>query len=103
MWWSFYAHTAILHYDSRIIGPPDLVVEVASPSTARHDRQRKRDLYARAGISEYWLVDPVRQTLGILVLEGAAYRSTALLAGPTLIQSTVIPTLADVRVEQFFL
>ena len=77
------ANAAILHYDSRIIGSPDLVIEIASPSTARHDRQRKRSLYARTGISEYWLIDPVRQTLEILVLEGAAYRSTGLLAGPT--------------------
>ncbi len=97
------ARAAILRYDSRIIGTPDLVVEIASPSTARHDRQRKRDRYAHAGIPEYWLVDPVRQTVEILVLEGTAYRSTGLLAGPTPICSTVVPTMADVQVEQFFL
>ena len=95
-------HAAILHY-TRIIGAPDLVVEIASPSTARHDRRRKRALYARFGISEYWLVDPVRQTLEILVLEGATYRSTGLLSGPTSIQSTIVPSMADVQVAQFFL
>ncbi len=35
-----------------------LVVEVVSPSTARYDRQRKRRRYQRAGIAEYWIVDP---------------------------------------------
>lgn len=35
-----------------------LVVEVVSPSTARYDRQLKRRRYQRAGIAEYWIVDP---------------------------------------------
>lgn len=35
-----------------------LVVEVLSPSTARYDRQLKRRRYQRAGIAEYWIVDP---------------------------------------------
>ena len=37
---------------------PDIVMEVASPSTARHDIGAKRELYARLGIAEYWRVDP---------------------------------------------
>ena len=38
--------------------PPDFVLEVASPSTAPNDLGRKRDLYARLGIGEYWRIDP---------------------------------------------
>ena len=38
--------------------PPDFVLEVASPSTAQNDLGRKRALYARLGIPEYWRVDP---------------------------------------------
>ena len=38
--------------------PPDFALEVASPSTADNDLGRKRDLYARLGITEYWRLDP---------------------------------------------
>ena len=42
-----------------IHGPPDLVVEVLSPATAQLDKKSKRRIYARAGVKELWLVDPL--------------------------------------------
>lgn len=38
--------------------PPDFVLEVASPSTGRHDYTTKREIYARLGVREYWRFDP---------------------------------------------
>lgn len=46
-----------------IIGPPDLVVEVGSPSTAARDRFRKFNNYLAAGVEWYWIIDP--DVLGI--------------------------------------
>ena len=47
----------------RIEGAPDLVVEILSPSTAYRDRGLKLDLYQKAGVSEYWMVDPERKVV----------------------------------------
>ena len=47
---------------------PDWVCEVLSPSTERVDRSRKLPIYAQAGVSHAWLVNPVEQTLEILRL-----------------------------------
>ena len=44
-------------------GPPDLIVEVLSPSNPRHDLERKRELYARHGVPEYLILEPHEETL----------------------------------------
>lgn len=44
--------------DKNIQGTPALVVEILSPSTRKRDREIKRQLYDRAGVREYWLMDP---------------------------------------------
>ncbi|MBU1105089.1 MAG: Uma2 family endonuclease [Candidatus Riflebacteria bacterium] len=41
-----------------IVGAPDLVIEIVSPSTASKDNIRKRALYEEAGVKEFWLVSP---------------------------------------------
>ena len=46
-------------------GAPDLVVEILSPATADRDRGYKHALYAKHGATEYWLVDPVEETIEI--------------------------------------
>lgn len=56
-------------------GAPDLIVEILSPSTQRHDRMVKFNLYQRAGVKEYWIVDPDMQTVQVHVLEDGQYYS----------------------------
>ncbi len=51
----------------------DLVVEVVSPDDPDRDWVKKREEYARAGIPEYWIVDPSRESITVLRLESHAY------------------------------
>ena len=56
-----------------VYGAPDLVVEVLSPSTAKHDRGRKKQVYEQCGVSEYWIVDPANKTLEQYLLQQGAF------------------------------
>jgi|CXWL01.1.fsa_nt_gi Uma2 family endonuclease len=48
-----------------IEGAPDLLVEVLSDSTRKRDETTKRHLYERHGVGEYWIVDPVLETVKV--------------------------------------
>jgi Uma2 family endonuclease len=86
---------------ARVVGAPDLVIEVASPSTAGYDRRSKQDAYARAGVSEYWIADPQARTVELLQLEGAAYRSLGVFQGEATLPSRVVSPL-PVHTREFF-
>jgi len=53
-------------------GAPDMVVEILSPSTQRHDRLVKLGLYQRAGVREYWIVDPDSSTVQVFLQNGGS-------------------------------
>ena len=51
----------------------DLVLEVVSPDKPERDLVDKRFDYAEAGVPEYWIVNPLNQTITVLTLQGDAY------------------------------
>jgi Uma2 family endonuclease len=76
-----------------IEGPPDLIVEVLSPSNRVHDLLTKRALYARAGVREYWIVDPDQRTLQILSLDGNAVHADSIGSGNDRLTSPLLGSL----------
>ena len=58
-------------------GAPDLVIEVLSPSTAQYDRLIKFNLYQRAGVREYWIVDPETRMASVHTLKDGYYFAAA--------------------------
>ena len=73
-----------------IMGQPDLIVEVLSPSTYRNDRTTKKDLYCRFGVSEYWIVDPKNQVIEVYSLENDAYTMSSFAIETGEIESKVL-------------
>jgi Uma2 family endonuclease len=86
---------------NRVLGAPDLVVEVASPGTATYDRHAKQIAYAQAGVPEYWIADPSARTVEVLLLEGEVYNSVGIFEGKATLPSIIVPGLTT-QVEQFF-
>lgn len=59
--------------ETRIDGSPELVVEIISPTSRRKDRVQKMQIYQKAGIRHYWLVDPEEKTLECFGLRDGIY------------------------------
>lgn len=51
-------------------GAPDMIIEILSPSSLRHDRLVKLNLYQRAGVREYWIVDPENRSVMVFLPDG---------------------------------
>lgn len=76
---------------TRIVGAPDLVVEIFSPSTMRQDVTVKYEAYAEAGVPEYWIVNPGEQVVELFYLESGIYQSAGLFQGAAVLPSRVVP------------
>ena len=68
-------------------------IEVLSPSTASTDRGRKMRTFARYGVPEYWIVDPLARQVEVHALADGAYRTTRVAAGGETVRSALLPDL----------
>jgi len=78
---------------SRVEGAPDIVVEILSTDRNR-DLVRKRQIYAEAGVTEYWPIDPRNDTVTQLELRGGVYVERAILAADDVLTTPLLPELA---------
>jgi Uma2 family endonuclease len=88
--------------ESHIVGAPDLVIEIASPGTAAYDRLSKFQAYAKAGVEEYWIVNPERRSIEVAFLQNGGYVSQGIFQGSDTLPSRIVPGIASINVEQFF-
>ena len=63
--------------DRGCTGAPDWIVEIVSPSNSSHDYIRKLNLYADAGVREYWIVNPQKETIFVYHLEETKFEAAA--------------------------
>jgi len=75
-----------------IIGAPDLVVEILSPSRPAYDRVTKLEQYALYGVAEYWIVDPMAESVEIYVLAGRKYELKGLFTGSQVLSTALLPS-----------
>jgi Uma2 family endonuclease len=87
--------------DRAIRDAPDLAVEVLSPSTAARDRGRKKEMFARFGVPEYWIVDPKAETIEVYALIGKEYHLEQCAEADGRLRSLVLPELELELAEAF--
>ena len=81
-------------------GVPGIAVEVLS-SDRNRDLIRKRQLYAEAGVAEYWIFDPLNDTALLLELRDGDYVSRGLLTPSDTLTTPLLPSLAIPLVDVF--
>src|SRR5690625_4113939 len=74
-------------------GSPDLIIEVLSPSSIKMDRWTKYRLYEKAGVREYWLVDPVNESLEVHLLIDDHYDFQGVFTKEDTVSVHVLPDL----------
>ncbi len=84
-----------------IMGSPDLVVEVLSPSTMKYDRGEKKELYERHQIPEYWIIDIKNQAIEVYTLQEQNYQLTDFATEEGIISSSVLVGL-QINVKEVF-
>lgn len=55
--------------EKNIQGAPDIIIEILSEATAYRDLVKKKKIYAKFGVKEYWIIDPVEKTVDLYTLE----------------------------------
>jgi len=59
--------------DKKIEAPPDLVVEILSPSNAYYDLGHKRRIYESSGVREFWVIDPMDKSVEVYRNDGGRF------------------------------
>ncbi|EKN64633.1 Uma2 family endonuclease [Schinkia azotoformans] len=80
-------------------GPPDLVVEILSPSTRKRDKIDKLKTYSYYGIPEYWIVDPAIFVLEQFILQNERYELINIFQDSEIITSPNIPCISFTMAE----
>lgn len=87
--------------DIGVEGTPDFVVEILSPKTAKLDLDPKRHIYAKAGVEELWIVDPIKKTLSVYRLQEDPETPKSILGTSDAYGTTLFPGL-KFKVADFF-
>lgn len=88
--------------ENKYTGVPTVIFEIVSPSNQAHDLVFKLNLYMQYGVKEYWIVNPILNTVQLFVLdESGEYRQEEIAVETGKVKSTVLSNFA-VDVEKLF-
>ena len=87
------ARAHLVDEDEAIDGPPDLCIEIISPTSGRIDREDKFQQYAEAKVRYYWIIDPKLRTAEGFILKGKEYVPAGRGQGTAVVRFPPFPNL----------
>jgi len=87
--------------ENAIYGAPDFVVEIISPSSVINDRHKKKELYEKFGVKEYWIVDIKNETVEVFQNNNFHFELFSYVYQKGKILSNLFPEL-DITIESIF-
>jgi Uma2 family endonuclease len=75
---------------NRIVGSPDLIIEIMSPESRKRDKVEKYRIYEEYCVKEYWIIDPDKNSVNVYILEDGKYRLSQELTETGVLKSSVI-------------
>jgi Uma2 family endonuclease len=90
-----------LRQEDGLHGAPDLVIEVLSVSTSQLDKKSKRAVYARSGVKEMWLIDPILQQIHLYDFARNPVKAVRFVEDDETFESALLPGLTVSAAEVF--
>ena len=87
--------------NDKIEGAPYIVFEILSPSTAYYDLRHKKDIYAKHGVKEYWIIDPMDQSIEVYEQNNGAFEFSTKKVNNGKLSSTVLKDFTT-NLEEIF-
>jgi Uma2 family endonuclease len=88
--------------DKGCIGAPDLIIEILSPGNSKKEMKTKKALYEESGVREYWVIDPVHETiLRYHLLDNNQYGGAEVFVSDDMMPSIVFPNM-QISLEELF-
>lgn len=88
--------------DNKYVGVPSLIIEILSPSNQSHDLVTKLNLYMKYGVKEYWIVNPILNTVMLYTLnENNMYEQTIVKTETGIVKSKIFEGF-EVDIEELF-
>jgi len=90
-----------LAHEENLMGAPDLVAEILSPSTSKRDLGIKKTLYEKSGVAEYQVIDPDMKRIDLFTLQAGKFTPNARLKTSDALTSLLFPGL-QIPLSQIF-
>jgi len=90
-----------LRHEDGLHGAPDLVIEVLSVATSQLDKKRKRAIYARTGVKEMWLVNPVLLQIHLYDFAREPAKAVRLVEDDETFATPLLPSLSIAAADVF--